>query len=900
MKLINKSMLTAIITLSTASVYYAQQVQDTVKDARSKDIDEVVLIGVADIAKDRKTPVAVSTIKEAQIVEKLGNQEFPEILNTTPSVYATKGGGGFGDSKLNIRGFSQENIAVMVNGMPVNDMENGRVFWSNWAGLSDVTSSMQVQRGLGSSKLAIASVGGTVNILTRAADKKQGGIVSLSVGNNDYLKTLFAYNTGKSAKGWSSSFLMSRASGSTYARGTEFEGYNYYFALGYNKPGSNHDFQFTITGAPQAHNQRSTFVPISSYIKYNSDNDGTPDIKYNADYGYLNGEEYSFRRNYYHKPVMSLNWDWNISSRSKLNTVAYASFGRGAGTGNIGSVGNLANTTTRSLESFRTTEGILDVDGIYAANAASNADRGILIRNASINSHNWFGIISNFNHKITDHLNFSVGIDTRYYYGYHYQVASDLLGGSSYRDSANRNLWVPNNNNVLSPGYNYVSNTVKAEPNWNPFGGKIDALENRIGYNNDGEVLWYGGFGQLEYSNDKLSAFVSGAISNQGFQRIDNFIVDGRSLLNGNVAGYATSNTNPALIQATAANPALNTKTGFKNLIGFNVKGGANYNINENHNVFANIGYYEKQPFLNSVYPNNKNYLNPNLTNEKIFGIEAGYGFRSGIFNANVNVYRTSWKDRFLRRTGINFTDPATGTPYTNAYANIQGITEIHQGIEIDGTANIHKMLSLNGMLSMGDWYYEGNATSNLFTESNDPINVNNAPTTVLYLDKVKVGSSAQFTAAGGFTFRPIDWFSFDGMYRGVRNLYANVNPINFQTEAAGQRGALKLPTFGLVDLGVTFKIKLNNPKQFFTVRGNVYNLFDKEYIAEANTNNHVKNVGDFSDIKNSAGTVTSSAQQQYDAYINNPANFYKGVDTSNQVYFGFGRTWAATLSFNF
>lgn len=893
-------MLTAIITLSTASVYYAQQVQDTVKDARSKDIDEVVLIGVADIAKDRKTPVAVSTIKEAQIVERLGNQEFPEILNTTPSVYATKGGGGFGDSKLNIRGFSQENIAVMVNGMPVNDMENGRVFWSNWAGLSDVTSSMQVQRGLGSSKLAIASVGGTVNILTRAADKKQGGIVSLSVGNNDYLKTLFAYNTGKSAKGWSSSFLMSRASGSTYARGTEFEGYNYYFALGYNKPGSNHDFQFTITGAPQAHNQRSTFVPISSYIKYNSDNDGTPDIKYNADYGYLNGEEYSFRRNYYHKPVMSLNWDWNISSRSKLNTVAYASFGRGAGTGNIGSVGNLANTTTRSLESFRTTEGILDVDGIYAANAASNADRGILIRNASINSHNWFGIISNFNHKITDHLNFSVGIDTRYYYGYHYQVASDLLGGSSYRDSANRNLWVPNNNNVLSPGYNYVSNTVKAEPNWNPFGGKIDALENRIGYNNDGEVLWYGGFGQLEYSNDKLSAFVSGAISNQGFQRIDNFIVDGKSLLNGNVAGYATSNTNPALIQATAANPALNTKTGFKNLIGFNVKGGANYNINENHNVFANIGYYEKQPFLNSVYPNNKNYLNPNLTNEKIFGIEAGYGFRSGIFNANVNVYRTSWKDRFLRRTGINFTDPNTGTAYTNAYANIQGITEIHQGIEIDGTANIHKMLSLNGMLSMGDWYYEGNATSNLFTESNDPINVNNAPTTVLYLDKVKVGSSAQFTAAGGFTFRPIDWFSFDGMYRGVRNLYANVNPINFQTEAAGQRGALKLPTFGLVDLGVTFKIKLNNPKQFFTVRGNVYNLFDKEYIAEANTNNHVKNVGDFSDIKNSAGTVTSSAQQQYDAYINNPANFYKGVDTSNQVYFGFGRTWAATLSFNF
>lgn len=136
MKLINKSTLTALITLSTASVYYSQQVKDTLQDGKSRDIETVVIAGVADIAKDRKTPVAVSTIKEAQIQERIGNQELPELLNTTPSVYATKSGGGFGDSKINIRGFAQENIAVMVNGVPVNDMESGAVYWSNWAGLS--------------------------------------------------------------------------------------------------------------------------------------------------------------------------------------------------------------------------------------------------------------------------------------------------------------------------------------------------------------------------------------------------------------------------------------------------------------------------------------------------------------------------------------------------------------------------------------------------------------------------------------------------------------------------------------------------------------------------------------------------------------------------------------------
>ena len=877
-------MLTLVITLSTASVYYAQSAKDTL--SREADIEQVVLTGVADIAKDRKTPVAVSTIKEAQIVEKLGNQEFPEILNATPSVYATKGGGGFGESKLNIRGFSQENIAVMVNGMPVNDMENGRVFWSNWAGLSDVTSAMQVQRGLGSSKLAIASVGGTVNILTRAADKKQGGVVSVGVGNNDYQKSLFAYNTGKSQKGWSSSFLMSRTAGSTFADATKFEGYNYYFALGF-QPNKKHDFQFTLTGAPQTHNNRSTYISISDYIKY-SDESGVPDTQYNSDYGFRNGELVSNRINYYHKPVMSLNWDWTISDKSKLNTIVYASFGRGGGVnGNAGRVGG-----TKAITAFaRTTDGLLNFDQIFTENAAvavnaTSAPLNTLVQVSSINSHNWYGAISSFNHKLNDNLNFTVGIDGRYYYGYHYQTISNLLGATAFKD---------NNNKNIAP--NIVTNTFGTNPDWNPFGGKINNLSDMVTYDNDGEVIWYGGFGQLEYSNDKLSAFLQGAISEQGFQRIDNFIVDGVSLLNGTLAGT------PATNQPTATNPVLNTKTGFKNLFGYNVKAGANYNIDEHHNVFGNIGYYSKQPFLNAVYPNNKNFLNPNLTNEKIFGVELGYGFRSGIFTANVNLYRTSWKDRFQRRSNITVTYPDPSNPTTNitttsAYANISGITEIHQGLEIDATANVTKMISLNGMLSMGDWFYEGNATGDMFTETNEPIALGGSVSgTTLYLDKVKVGNSAQFTAGAGFTLKPTDWVSFDAMYRGVRNLYANVNPLNFLYEASGKKGALELPTFGLVDLGLSFKVKMSNAKQYFTLRGNVYNLLDKTYIAESNTNT----LADLTKEEYSSLNPTLTAAQlttNYNNYVS--AGNWNGVSQQNQVFFGFGRTWAATLSFNF
>ena len=119
---------------------------------------------VADIAIDRETPVAFSTIPMKKISEELASQDIPMILNSTPGVYATQTGGGDGDARITIRGFNQRNVAVMIDGIPVNDMENGWVYWSNWFGLDAVTSNIQVQRGLGASKIAIPSVGGTMNI----------------------------------------------------------------------------------------------------------------------------------------------------------------------------------------------------------------------------------------------------------------------------------------------------------------------------------------------------------------------------------------------------------------------------------------------------------------------------------------------------------------------------------------------------------------------------------------------------------------------------------------------------------------------------------------------------------------------------------------------------------------
>ena len=795
---LGKSRLSVVIVLSAASVAFAQKDRDSIN---SKDIEQVVLTGVADIAKDRKTPVAVSTIKEAVIVEKLGNQEFPEVLNTTPSVYATKAGGGFGDSRITVRGFDQRNTAVMINGVPVNDMENGAVYWSNWAGLSDVTSAMQVQRGLGSSKLAIASVGGTINVLTRAADKKREGNVMFGLGNAGYNKLLFSYNTGKGTTGWSSSFLMSRTAGSMYADGTEFEGYNYYWALGYQN--GKHDFQFTITGAPQWHNQRSFSPTINNYLKYGKD--GEPNRKYNENWGYLNGEEYSYTRNYYHKPVMSLNWDYKITDATKLSTVVYASFGRGGGTGTVGS--------TRAIEAYRLADGSINFDRIYQFNKANNS--AALARRSSINSHNWIGAISSLNHKLNDNLNFTVGVDGRYYKGLHYRVMSDFLGATSYKDNTDIN----NPNRIITDAYD-------ASPNWNPFGGKTD--ETKIMYNNDGIVNWLGGFGQLEYNIGGLSAFVQASISNQGFQRVDYFL-----------------------------NTPANQKTEMVNKLGYNVKVGANYNINSHHNVFVNGGYYERQPFFGAVFLNQRNDINPNLENEKVSSVEVGYGFRSSIFNANVNLYNTVWDDIFKR---VSYR-PASLT----YYANVLGLKEVHRGVEVDFNVKPTEWITVNGMFSAGDWFYDSDVDATFIDDATNQI----VGEGKLLIKDLKVGDAAQLTWALGADVKATENLKFDATYRYADNLYSGFDPGNNYNK---NTPAVKLPSFGLLDLGLTLSTKTNVGKSL-SFRLNVNNVLDETYISDMRTN-----------------TAADA----------NEANNWNGLNKTNQVYFGFGRTWNASISYKF
>jgi outer membrane cobalamin receptor len=549
-------------------------------------LDEIIITSTS-FAIDRKTPVAVSTIKAADIERKLGTQEFPEVLKSTPGVYATKSGGGFGDGRINLRGFNSENVAVMINGVPVNDMENGRVYWSNWAGLSDVTSAMQVQRGLGAAKVAVPSIGGTINILSKTSDVNKGGNVVASTGNNGYQKYGFTLSTGLMENGLAATVSFAKISGEGYIEGTQFEGSNYF--VNFSKEiNENHKISFTSFGAPQRHGQRQNMSTVSTYRNAEAGN------QFNPDWGYKDGQVTHIEDNFYHKSQTSLNHYWTINDNTSLSTAAYVSYGTGGGGGTAG--------TNRDLFGVRLggADQPVDLDNIVEINRANGALGSEAILRASRNDHEWYGLLSTFKTNLTDELTFIGGLDIRTYTGKHFREVTDLLGGDYYFDNENVN----NPNAALVVG-------------------------DKMGYNNDGEVGWLGFFGQLEYGTENFDAFVSSSLQKTSYQRIEYFLYD--------------LSTEDGKDLATSEKIKLD---GYSIKGGANYRLDDVQNVFANIGYFERPAAFNA---VFNGYNNTK--INRDAENEKVFSLELGYGVRSEKFAANVNVYRTQWNDRTFTRS---------------------------------------------------------------------------------------------------------------------------------------------------------------------------------------------------------------------------------------------------------
>lgn len=786
------------------------------------------------IARTRRTPVAVSAVDAATLDIKLGNQELPEVLKTTPGVWATKDGGGFGDAKINIRGFKSSNTATMVNGVPVNDMEWGGIYWSNWSGLGDVISSMQVQRGLGATIISSPSFGGTINMITKGLDAKKGGTAWYGLGNDNSMNYGISFSTGLMKNGWALTFLGSRKTGDGYVQGTEFEQYNYFLNISKRINESN-QISLTVTGAPQTHYKRNSndglsieeWQTVANYMPKGQA------YRYNPTYGFgLNGERKSSQYNVYNKPVMMLNHVWQINHKSSLSSVIYASIGTGYGSSGQGAqIGTSSSTyysywygssngqlNWRTIEDNGVTYSLRHGNGMFAYDQIQlmnqNSTKGsLMVMSNSVNNHRWFGGVSNYKNELTDNLSITAGLDIRYYYGEHTNEISDLYNGAYFIDY-----------------YRAASNNLRT------FANEADKLayqNKKLGVGDvvyrdwDSRIWQEGVYAQVEYQafDKKLNLVLAGAANLNTYTRYENFYAD----------------------EADRESPS-------KTFFAGNVKAGANYNIDRHNNVFINGGYITRAPYLQYgvfVSPANSNAINPNPKNEKVEAVEVGYEFHSPKFTAQLNGYYTMWKDRTLIATGTLEYD---NDRYT---ATMNGVDSRYMGLELNFVYKPNNWFELSGMLSYADntwqndpvgYYYnsQGQALASLGSR-NEPA----AITTPFAADHIyatinqkgiKVGGSAQTTGALGLQFKPFKGFRIGGDWIFNARNYSDFKLSNSSNSTAIDykkplqiEKPWEIPFGNQLDLNASYNFPVTEGLRC-TFSANVYNVLNNYYIMDAYT----------------------------------------------------------------
>ena len=800
---------------------------------------------VADIARERETPVAFTTVSLQKVNEELASQDIPMILNSTPGVYATQSGGGDGDARITIRGFNQRNVAVMIDGIPVNDMENGWVYWSNWSGLDAVTSNIQVQRGLGASKIAIPSVGGTMNILTKGIGNKQGGTFKQDIGSFGRLKSSFGYNSGKLDNGWGFTLAGSYKRGNGFVQETWTEGYFYYAKI--QKEIGNHTFTLSAMGAPQKHGQRGYKSTIYEYDTMYANSLGIGDsidystisllnkgIDYNKHWGNIdrwslnaNGDTIhnntilNTKQNYFHKPQYSLRHFWAVNDKFYISNISYASIGNGGGTGISGNSNNYDSFGQYNLQdAYNGNHG--NIDALYSS---SDYKSGTYLR-SSINNHYWYGLLSTLNYNPNEEISISGGLDLRTYKGEHYREVYDLLGGDYVVDESNG-----------------VQST------------QIKNIGDIVGYHNDGFVKWLGGFGQLEYNNGRISTFFNVSGSNSAYRRKDYFKkkdlvlsdttiqeVLGTSVStelefdeNGNLIGAVktmeidTFNYNGQ--QYTMySNEAQDAISDWKWIKGYTIKTGANFNIDELNNVFFNIGYISKAPRFNNVF-DYSNRLYRNILNEQVKAIEGGYSYRSRFLSANINTYYTSWENK---PSNGGVTIEVDEVPYK---ANINGMNALHKGVEMDFAYKISPKFTVEGLLSLGDWTWTSSDTVRFYDDNNNPVIDDSGNEVMVTFDAegIHVGDAAQTQYGISFRYEPTrnSYFKMRGTY--FDNYYSDFDPLSLNGENAN-RESWKIPAYQLIDLHAGYKFNIS-AKNKLNIKFSILNLLDATYISDAQNN---------------------------------------------------------------
>ena len=638
----------------------------------------VALGGVEVLAErvDNTSAIPFNEYTKADIDFRLGGRGLPKALSTLPNVYV-ENGGGWDDENVYVRGFDDRYTSYLINGVPMNDMENGNLYFSNWSVLADVASVVQVQRGAGSVNLATPSLGGVVNFMSAPASTEPGVVVKQEAGEHQYSKTAVTVNTGLLMDGKLA--MMASASRRTadklFAVGTYSDAWSYYFNASYSVNNDNR-LEFIALGSPQFHGQNFWNNRISNYSHELALEMGVAEEDLRDEYGldynpradYLetpytgkravaswvpfDGWNYKVRdqrsttminerNNYFHKPIVQLNWYANLDDSTTMATSFYYSGGEGGGSGSAGSI--------------LWGDGYRDYDATIARNMSDAQwkdgygyeSRGVL--RGSRNNQYTYGIMSKMEKEMSDTVSMTLGLDMRTAKVEHYRQVYDLLGGDFFYNSSN--------------------------PNWSEE-QRHRTLGDKLYYDNTNTVDWLGGYVQANYDDGAgTNAFAMFGATTASYTAQDHFTLDNLK------------------IEADAE-------------LGYQMKLGGSRALNDTWQLFGNVSYSAMTPSLDKLIDDVNMIKNEGFENETATWFDVGTRFKSlnGQWAGSLNYYYALWSDRAQSGTSEDLNG-------VESFFSITGLSELHQGLEYSIAYQPIPVLRIDLRGHESDWRFTDDLT---------------------------------------------------------------------------------------------------------------------------------------------------------------------------------------------
>lgn len=757
----------------------------------------------------REFPQTIEDFSTWQMTEQIGHQEFNELLRIIPSANFLSNGSGINDSETGFRGTDANRTSYTFNGILLNNPETGLVNSPMLSGLTDWAGNLQVTTGQAANLQSQTSSGGLVNVQSYLPHENGGVDVLAVYGNEGFLKTSATVHSGLSKKGLASSIQISRTAGDGLAQNTDFE--NYGFFLNVQKEFNQfHTLVFNLNGVIQQYN-RNFLDSIGAYNLY-----GT---KYNRHWGYLDGKPLSQSTNFGRSPLIGLTHYWRPRIKTHVTTQIFGQFERSA---QIQPGGIYLNSLPRDTAgqilfdeisdwNRGTTESEMgairqpDENGKYI-----NTETSGISTLAAINKENRFGIRSVLTYQLSKKLDFSGSFNLEQYQASHFGAVYDLHGADSYMSFSD----------VNRPDGVVVENLF--ESGFFPSYQSAD----KTSWNYDSNIQTGGISFRLNYQLSRYFWYFEGAASVQNISRTDHF-------------NYLDSDSE--------------RKSGSTILPGGHVQSGLRINLWKYHSVHFRSNYGTYQPLFTAFFPSGNNWKNQSATNEQVFDSEIGYT----IFSRKLKVEALAYYSQIRNRSMVRSAGLLSGA----SFGLINGLAELHQGVELKTSYKLTKNFQINLNGSLGEWKYSKDSKAQQYDAQDQLISENE-----LWLKGIRIASAPQLSLFAEAEYRWAHNFYVRVNYYRAEQIFAPFGLNDFENLAV--RSDFKqwqLPKYDLIGVSGNYLLKYRKLPAINLIFGGS-NLLDTEYIEQSSTNIPEGNPG----------------------------------YTSNQVYYGMGRTWFAGIKVQF